>query len=128
MQKQLIDQAMAEVNQILEKYNLAGVVTLHTPGTVRILSRLDPAYSCVKIEMNGRMSFKADLQRDFGGNKEAMAERVLHTAEMLDALARNTAQMLIPIAQLHKNVSALLTTEEAAGDPKEAVIKSINNS
>lgn len=119
-----LDQAMEEINQVLAKYNLAGIVVIHTPGHTRQLAKLDPTYSCVQVVPNGRITLRADLKKDFGGNKAAFEERVMDTADMLKTLVVVTANVILPIGQVQHHLNHLL---EQANDPKEAIIKNLND-
>lgn len=41
--------AQAEIEAVLKKYDLAGVVGLHTPGASKLFFDLSPSYSCIQV-------------------------------------------------------------------------------
>lgn len=42
--------AMEEIKAVLKKHDIAGAVVLHTPGHSEFLMKIDPSWSCAKIE------------------------------------------------------------------------------
>lgn len=113
---------MSEINTILENYNLGAIVVIHTPGYCQHLSRVDPAYSCIKISPDGRLEFRASLQDDFGGNKAALTERVTETIDLLTNLVTVGAQCVIPLAQLKKSVELLMMPEGSAPESPSKIV------
>lgn len=91
--------AMAAIKEILEEENIAGVIVLHTPGYVQTGIKIDPSYSCCSIK-DGKYKINALLREDFGGNKEAMVQRVGDTADMLNGLVTNAARCILPLGDI----------------------------
>lgn len=44
---------MEEIKTILDKYDIAGMVVIHTPGFSENLLQIDPSYSCARILPGG---------------------------------------------------------------------------
>ncbi len=47
-----LKKAMAEIKKIMDEYDVAGVVAIHTPGHAETLYKIDPSYSCAKLEFS----------------------------------------------------------------------------
>lgn len=45
-----LKKAMEEIKAILDQYDIAGAVILHTPGFTEYLNKIDPSYSCAKMD------------------------------------------------------------------------------
>ncbi len=76
---------MERVKAIMKEYDIAGTVILHTPGFSEFLIKIDPSYSCARL--NGdELRIRAKLQEDFGGDKEAWNKKIEDTVNMIDHL------------------------------------------
>jgi hypothetical protein len=96
-----LKKAMEEIKAILKKHDVGGVVILHTPGHSEYLHKLDPSYSCAKVDGN-EVRIRAKLQEDFKGDKDAWYKKVRDTVNMFNLLAStcgNTAMSLFEISQ-----------------------------
>jgi hypothetical protein len=111
-----LEAAMDAIRAVLEDYNLGALVVIHTPGYVNYAVRIDPAYSCCRVE-NRKYVLKAKLMEDFGGNKAAMAQRLADTADMLNNLVNTSAQLALSLGNIRDVVSMSIN----ASDP------SVNN-
>ena len=91
--------AMREIKAIMNKYDIGGLVVLHTPGNGEFLMKLDPSYSCAKIEQ-GMVRIRAKADEYPGGAKERN-KRLADTANMLRTLSDvgyNTVNNLMNVA------------------------------
>ncbi|NJC24818.1 hypothetical protein [Neolewinella antarctica] len=52
-----LKKAAQEIKGILERYDIAGAVIIHTPGYSEYVLKVNPSYSCAKIE-GGMLRFK----------------------------------------------------------------------
>lgn len=89
--------AAEEIKEVLQRYDIAATIVMHTPGFAEYVYRIDPSYSCARLE-GAELRITARLQKDFAGDKEAWTKKVTDTANMLLAmlelnnrLAENTA-------------------------------------
>lgn len=48
-----LKKVIAEINEILIKNDVAGIVAIHTPGFTEYLNYISPSYSCAKAEEGG---------------------------------------------------------------------------
>ena len=79
--------ARAEIEAILKKYDLGGVVVLHTPGMAEFFYDISPSYSCAWIdEKAGAVRIRSKLD-DYGGDAEAQRSEQAATAQLVHALA-----------------------------------------
>lgn len=77
-----LKKAMAEIRQVLEKYDVGGMVVLHDAGGhTEFLGKLDPSFSVAWVE-DGGVRIRARLNEDFGGDKEKWTKAVGDTVGM----------------------------------------------
>src|SRR4051794_32984450 len=77
--------AAEEIKQVLKKYDIAATCVLHTPGAIEYLFRVDPSYSCAKVE-GPLLKLRAKLHEDFKGDKKEQINTLTDTADMLAGL------------------------------------------
>ena len=84
-----LKKAMAEIKDILDKYDIAGCVVIHTPGHTEYALKLDPSYSCAKLE-RGQLRFKTK-----GMNVAPAAKRKLleDSANMMHGLSMTSGKL-----------------------------------
>lgn len=94
--------ARAEIEGVLKKHDLAGVVFLHTPGMLEFFYDIRPSYSCARIdEQLGMARFKSKLA-DYNGDAKAQQHDQAATANMLHGFAMDigrTGLMFLDIAK-----------------------------
>lgn len=93
--------ARAEIEAILRKHDLAGVVVLHTPGMTEFFYDVQPSYSCAWIDQDRNMVRIKSLGADYGGNRAAQRLAQASTANLFHGLASDLASaaaMFIDIA------------------------------
>lgn len=78
--------AMERIKAILKEYDLGAQIIIHTPGFSEYLLKVDPSYSCAKMNDEG-IRIKAKLQEDFDGDKEAWTKKVTDTYNLFQHLA-----------------------------------------
>lgn len=96
--------ALAQINEILEQENIAGVVVLAIPGFVQSGIKVDPSWSCCRIE-GGKYKINARLWEDFGGDAGAMKQRMTDTMDMLNALTMTGARAILPLGDIARTVN-----------------------
>lgn len=89
--QQRLKVARAEIEGILRKHDLGGVVVLHTPGMSEFFYDVRPSYSCVWIDEKAQALRVKSLQADYGGDREAQRLDQAATANMVRALANDLA-------------------------------------
>lgn len=82
--------AMTEIKAILRKHDIAGHITLHTPGFCEYYNRIDPSYSCAFF-LNNEIRFRSRL-KDHNGNEEKQKAEITNTINMVDVLSGSLGQ------------------------------------
>lgn len=75
--------AAKEITDILVKYDIAGIVDLHTPGFKEIVIRLDPSYSCVSIDGFRKLKIIKPMVTTEEGSEAAANKKIADTINML---------------------------------------------
>lgn len=109
-----LKKAMEEMKEILRKHDIAGVVTLHTPGHSEYLLHVTPSYSCATF--NGdELRVRARLKEDFHGNIGEQRKKVTDTVNMLDMLSESTAKLAMNLISLSEIVTKKTNAEHLDG-------------
>lgn len=96
-----LKKAAEEIKEILNRYDIAGVVLLHTPGHSEYLLRLDPSYSCANMnEKTGEVRLKATEALYGKEKRDKMLEDTANMIVCLSDLAKMQAMNLIKLHQL----------------------------
>lgn len=101
-----LKRVMAEIEAILKKEDIAGLVVLHTPGHAELLTRLDPSYSCAKIESNGQLRIRAKAE-DFGGDKEKRNEILRTTSNMFRLLSEASSGSVMGLIETSETLDRM---------------------
>lgn len=95
--------ARLEIEALLRKHDLAGVVVLHTPGMTEFFYDIHPSYSCAWIDdFSQRLRLKSKLA-DYSGDAKSQLHDQAATANMMRGLAEDLSQaagMFLDIAQI----------------------------
>ena len=95
-----LKKAAEEIKAILTKYDIAGVVLLHTPGHSEYLLLLDPSYSCANMnEKTGEVRLKATEALHGKKKRDQMLE---DTTNMIVCLSDVTAMQAMNLIELRK--------------------------
>lgn len=84
--------ARTEIEAVLKKHDLAGVVVLHTPGMSEFFYDIRPSYSCLWIDEKVGMLRMKSLASDYGNNLDAQRLDQAASANMVEAFADNLGQ------------------------------------
>lgn len=108
--QQRLKTARAEIEAVLRKHDIAGVVTLHTPGMVEFFYDIRPSYSCVWVdEAAGALRMKSKLA-DYGGDATAQRHDQAASANMI----RSFADQLDAAAGLFASIARIVDHETRA--------------
>lgn len=115
--------ARLEIEAVLRKHDLAGVVVLHTPGMSEFFYDVRPSYSCAWIDQDARMVRVKSLVKDYAGDQKAQLHDQAATANMVAAIEdnlANAAHMFGAVkAIVDRAVNATHTAPEFVVDPAE---------
>lgn len=81
--------ARAEIEAVLKKHDLAGVVVLHTPGMTEFFYDVRPSYSCAWLDEANQMVRVKSLGADYGGDRQLQVHDQACTANLFRGLAHD---------------------------------------
>jgi len=116
--------ARTEIEAVLRKHDLAGVVVLHTPGMCEFFYDIRPSYSCAWIDESAQMVRLKSKLADYGGSTDAQRHDQAATANMTRGIAAelaSAAAMFHHVARLVDQASGAEHTDRGfTPDPMEA--------
>ena len=84
--------ARTEIEAVLKKHDLAGVVVLPTPGMSEFFYAIRPSYSCIWIDEAASVVRMKSLARDYGNDVAAQVLDQAASANMVEAFADQLRQ------------------------------------
>lgn len=116
--------ARLEIEAVLAKYDLAGVVVLHTPGMAEFFYNIQPSYSVCWIDESASMvRIKSKRERDHGGDSALQLHDQIATANMTASLAGELGRAALMFIDVDAAVSVGLRAEhtepEFVPDPQQ---------
>lgn len=103
--------ARAEIQETLNRYDIGGFIVLHAaPGSAEVIMHLEPSYSVIRVENDGRVRVQSKLE-DYNGDKAAKQYDLAATANMTSTLFELAMHGAVNIGQL----SELIDRESGAG-------------
>lgn len=110
--QQRLKTARTEIEAVLAKHDLAGVVVLHTPGMTEFFYRINPSYSvCWIDDAAGALRIKSKRDRDHGGNVNLQLHDQAATANMTASLAGELGRTALMFIEVDRIVSEKLRAE-----------------
>lgn len=101
---------MEELKEILLNYDIAGVITIHTPGHAEYLNHITPSYSCAKInELTGQFELKA-AKVHFSNEAERL-NKLTDTCNMLTLLSDVSAKNVMKLIDASDATDKFLNAE-----------------
>lgn len=90
-----LKKAMSEMQAVADKYDIAAIIVLHTPGHSEYLMKLDPSYSCARILPNCQgLGFHTK-----GLPPEKQQQLCRDTANMLHLLSLSTGNLAVRVLE-----------------------------
>lgn len=122
--QQRLKTARIEIEAVLKKHDLAGVVVLHTPGMGEFFYDIRPSYSVCWIDESVPMvRLKSKLDSDHGGSVGQQVHDQAATANMIAAIADNlsaAAHMFLGVQRIIDRASRAEHTRHGfVPDPRE---------
>lgn len=106
--------ARTEIEAVLAKHDLAGVVVLHTPGMAEFFYNITPSYSvCWVDEKASALRIKSQLERDHAGDQVRQLHDQTATANMAAALAGELANASLMFAGIEAILTETLRAEHS---------------
>ncbi len=104
---------MVEIKKILDDYDVAGIVVIHTPGNTEYLAKLETGYSACKVD-GEKLHVRAKLE-DFQGNKAARDKKLADTSNMFKMLTETTIEVVYPLVTVSDELDKKLGAEHSDG-------------
>jgi hypothetical protein len=104
-----LKKAMQEIQDILSKHDIAGVVVIHTPGHTEYLNKLDPTYSCVTFT-GDKLRFKSQLA-DYNGDKTAWKQKTADSVDMMHGISMTLGRLSLPLMDMSAELDSQLIIE-----------------
>lgn len=118
-----LKKAAEEIKHILQKYDIAGNIVLHTPGHSEYLLHITPAYSCAWLE-NDTVRFRAKKE-DYNGNVMVRNQKIADTANMLRLLSDTAGNNALALLQVSDQFDDLINANH--GDSSHTSNTTQNN-
>lgn len=104
--KDIVELAMKEVKEVLDKYEVAAIVVLHRPGHTEPLVKIETPFSCARTE-GETVKIRAKLE-DFKGNKDVRKKKLLDTSVMFRKLLDTCITKIYPYFEVSEELDEKL--------------------
>lgn len=101
-----LKKAASEIKEILKKYDIAALVTLHTNGFAEYINEITPSYSCASFTPDGNIRVQTK-----GRSKEDVAA----TVNMISILQNVSASHFMAYDQVIKQLEMVIDFENGPG-------------
>ena len=92
-----LEMAAAEIKEILARYDVAGLVLLHTPGHIKYAMNLTPSYSAVGINDVGKLRITPPIEDP--AMPELSKKKIADTVNMLGNLRIYLGKLTMTLTQ-----------------------------
>lgn len=117
--------ARTEIEAILRKHDLAGVVVLHTPGMTEFFYDVRTSYSCAWVDEEASAVRVKSLQADYGGDSKLQLHDQAATASLFHGFASDlisAARMFVGVSEVvDRATNATHTQARYTADPAETI-------
>ncbi len=104
--------AIREIEGVLARHDIAGLIVLHTPGNTEYLLKLNPSYSCCKVEGEG---LRIKASKDDYGSAEKRDLAIKDTSNMLSALAETTGIQAMMLYKVSDSLDEIVGADHTSG-------------
>ena len=101
-----LKKAMEEIKEVLDKYDIGGIVCLHTPGHHEYLNKLNPKYSALSLKENEAGFLIKGHSKHYFGNKEMRDQKLADTKNMVEHLSIFCANEFMMFDEINKKMEA----------------------
>lgn len=108
-----LKKAAEEIKQILQKYDIAANVVLHTPNHSEYLLHITPTYSCAWLE-DGIVRFKA-RKEDYNGNAMVRNQKIADTLNMLRLISDTAGQNALALLNVADQFDKIIGADHTEG-------------
>lgn len=114
-----LKKAKAEIEAVLDKYDISGAVVLHSPGFGEHFMKIDPSYSCAffdKIPGGMGIRVRARLQEDFQGDALKRHKATEDTVNMFDIFSHLIGKQALYAMETFKMLKTKLDITSTGGN------------
>lgn len=114
-----LKKAKEEILAVLDKYDIAGAVVLHSPGFGEHFMKIDPSYSCAFFDNSPGVTgirVRARLQEDFQGDALKRHKAAEDTANMFDMFSHLIGQQALYAIETFKLLKTKLDISSSSGN------------
>ena len=102
--------AMAEIKEVLDKYDIVGLVVLHEPSHGEFLLKINPSYSCISFQTDGiRINTKPF------DSKESKSDAVKNTCNMTSSLFEMISKQVDNLKQVDDFLTETFDAKHTTG-------------
>lgn len=108
-----LKQAMEEIKEVMKKYDIGGLVVLHTPGYIENYMKINPSYSALEFKdkkhilMKGKDNYKSD--------KYTHIQAVENSLNLLKSICDVTAITIYPIMEASQSMDVFYNATHQIG-------------
>jgi hypothetical protein len=105
--------AASEIDAILKKHDIAGMVFLHTPGHGEFVVKLDPKYSAASVnKVTGNIDIKTKREH-YNGDAAARDLKVANTSNMLKILTEMAGPVILHTIKVSEMLDNLVDAKHS---------------
>lgn len=105
--------AMEEIKQILDKYDIGGFIVLHTPEYGEHYMKLNPSYSALELKPREGIVMKG--RNNFKGNKETHLKAIADSLNLLRIIIDLGIANIYPLLEISKKMDEYYNAEHNKG-------------
>ncbi len=98
-----LKKAMQEIVKLLTRYDIGGVIAIHTPGFCEYGLHLNTSYSVAKIK-GDEVRIRAKIQEDYNGDVEKWKKDVANTLNMLELLGIVSGKLSLQLMEISDDI------------------------
>lgn len=103
-----LKKAMAEIVQVLEKYDIAASIVLSSPNFCEHFMRVDPSYSCASLD-GPKLQFKG--RKIHYPDEKVREEKINKTVNMFAILAEGTARHADALLDISEKIDEIFEAQ-----------------
>ncbi len=102
-----LKKAISEIEEILRKHDIAGLVVLHTPGFSEYIHHITPSYSCAKINgLTNSLELKA--KKIHFSNETERINKLGDTANMFRLLSETAGLCTVNLMESSQEIDRVV--------------------
>jgi hypothetical protein len=94
--------AAKEIQDIMDKYDVAGVAQLHIPGFNEFVVKIDPSFSVVSL--NERRELRITPPIEIPGQEAESKQKIVNTVNLLFNLRNHITKVMMVLGHAEQNV------------------------